>query len=240
MKVTKIIFILMIALIFSLKEACPRNRADYDKGITPVVLNTGMITEAEFPANIANVTKNVSSELLQVETLGNRMFLLARKAFDSQIYVITEDNISYCLHLIMDETQAPTRVKITQPQETKKDAEDEGTINTVELMKTLINGGAFQNVASLKLNSREIFNNRDLRITADEVYELGNGIKAFILMFENLTYKPIVVPIEHIELPGLLAISIDSQTLEARPYNTNKKNSYYTTRAYMIVEELNQ
>ncbi|MFA5346036.1 MAG: hypothetical protein WC315_07175 [Candidatus Omnitrophota bacterium] len=240
MKSTKIIFILMISLIFSLREACPRNRSDYDKGIIPVVLNTGMITEAEFPANIANVTKNVSSDSLQVETLGNRMFLLARKTFDSQIYVITDDNISYCLHLIMDETQAPTRIKITKPKETKKDAEDKGTINTVELMKTLINGGAFQNVASLKLNSREIFNNRDLRITAEEIYELSNGIKAFVLTFENLTYKPIVVPIEHMEFPGLLAISIESQTLEARPYDANKKSSSYATRAYMIVEELNQ
>jgi hypothetical protein len=230
----------MIAVIFSIREACPRNTTDYDNDIHPLVLNEGKITEAEFPANIANVTKNVSSELLQVETLGNRMFLLARKTFDSQIYVITEDNISYCLHLIMDETQAPTRVKITKPKETKKDAEDKGTINTVELMKTLINGGAFQNVASLKLNSREIFNNRDLRITAEEIYELSNGIKAFVLTFENLTYKPIVVPIEHMEFPGLLAISIESQTLEARPYDANKKSSSYATRAYMIVEELNQ
>jgi len=240
MKITKIIFLLMITLSFLTEEAYPRNRADYDKGIIPIVLNTGMITEAEFPANIANVTKNISSDSLQVETLGNRMFLLARNTFDSKVYVITEDNISYCLHLIMDGTQAPTRVKITNPTETKKDEQDKGTADTIELIKTLINCGTFQNVSSLKLNSREIFNNHVLRITADEVYELGNGIKAFILTFENLTYKPIVVPIEHLELHGLLAISIDNQTLEARPFNTNKKNSSYMTKAYMIVEERNQ
>jgi hypothetical protein len=231
---------LMVVVTFSVREVNSANKTDYDNDIHPLVLNEGKITEAEFPANIANVTKNVSSELLQIETLGNRMFLLARGNSDSKIYVITEDNISYCLHLIMDGTQAPTRVKITKPKETKKDAEDKGTINTVELMKTLINGGVFQNVASLKLNRREIFNNHDLRITADEVYELGNGIKAFILTFENLSYKPIVVPIEHIELPGLLAISIDSQTLEARPFDTNKKKSSYTAKAYMIIEEPKQ
>jgi hypothetical protein len=48
-----------------------------------------------------------------------------------------------------------------------------------------------------------------------------------------------VVPIEHIELPGLLAISMESQILEARPYDTNKKNSSYMAKAYMIVEEQN-
>ncbi len=236
---TKIILVLIMIMIFSLRESYPRDRTDYDNGIHPLVLNENKITEVEFPANIANVTKNISNDSLQVETLGNRMFLLARNTFDSQIYVITEDNISYCLHLIMDGTQAPVRVKITKPQETNKEKEDKKTANTVELMKTLINGGTFQNVASLKLNSREIFNNHVLRIIADEVYELGNGIKAFILTFENLTYKPIVVPIEHIELPGLLAISIESQTLEARPYDMNKNKSSYLVKAYMIVEERN-
>jgi hypothetical protein len=235
----KIILVLIMIMIFSLREAYSRNRTDYDNNIHPIALNENKITEVEFPANIANVTKNISSDSLQVETLGNRMFLLARTTFDSQIYVITEDNISYCLHLIMDGTQAPVCVKITKPQEAKKE-EDKKTINTIELMKTLINGSAFQNVASLKLNSREIFNNHDLRIIADEVYELSNGIKAFVLTFENLTYKPIIVPIEHMELPGLLAISIENQTLEARPCATNKKKSSHTTKAYMIVEERNQ
>ncbi len=237
---TKIIFILTIVTVLSLGEASPTNKTDYDNDIHPVVLNEGKITEVEFQANIANVTKSISSDLLQIETLGNRMFLLARNTFDSQIYVITEDNISYCLHLVMDGTVAPVRIQITKPERTKKEAEDKRTTNTIELMKTLINGGAFQNVAGLKLNGREIFYNRDLRITADEVCELGNGIKAFILTFENLTYKPIIVPIEHIELPGLLAISIESQILEPRPSDTNKKNSSYLARAYMIVEELNQ
>jgi hypothetical protein len=49
-----------------------------------------------------------------------------------------------------------------------------------------------------------------------------------------------VVPIEHIELPGLLAISIDTQILEPRPHDTNKKTSAYMTKAYMVVEGLNQ
>jgi hypothetical protein len=74
----------------------------------------------------------------------------------------------------------------------------------------------------------------------DEVYELAGGTKAFVLTFENLIDKPVIVPIEHIELPGLLAISVDSQILEARPHNINKKPFRYTAKAYMIVEGLTQ
>jgi hypothetical protein len=74
----------------------------------------------------------------------------------------------------------------------------------------------------------------------EEVYDLSVNAKAFVLIFENLDCKPIVVPIEHIEIPGLLAISVDSQILEAKPHDLNKKTSAYTTKAYMIVERLNQ
>ena len=78
----------------------------------PLRLKAGMITEAEFPEKIANVTKSVASEVLKIETIGNRLFLLPKENFDSQLYVITQDNVSYCLHLIMDEIQAPTCIKI--------------------------------------------------------------------------------------------------------------------------------
>ena len=93
---------------------------------------------------------------------------------------------------------------------------------------------------SSKLHPQDIFNNAKLRITIDEVYELAGGTKAFVLTFENLVDKPVIVPIEHIELPGLLAISVDSQILEARPHNTNKKPFRHTAKAYMIVEGLTQ
>ena len=202
----------------------------------PLRLKTGMITEAEFPEKIANVTKSVPSDSLQIETLGNRIFLLPRENLDSQVYVVTQDNVSYCLHLIMDETQAPTRIKINKPHKEKSEEQANETANTVELMKALLTGRQPNGAVSSKLHPEEIFNNGNLRIVIDEAYEFSNNIKAFVLTFENLSTEPLVVPIEHIELPGLLAISAESQILEARPHETNTKSSSSTAKAYMIVE----
>lgn len=235
-------FILMIVFeLFLAKEAYSSDRLNYSNEAIPLRLKVGMITEAEFPASIANVTKSVSSEFLQIEALGNRMFLLPLQSFDSQIYVVTQDNISYCLHLIMDEAQGASRIKIKKPAEAKASPQSKEIVNTVELIKALINDNLPQGSVSLKLDNQEIFNNGKFRIIADEVYELQGRVKAFILTFENLGHKPVVVPIEHIELPGLLAISVDSQILEARPRDSNNKPSgRQTTKAYMIVEGLNQ
>jgi len=240
MTILKKVFILLIISGLFLTEQVNISRAADSGGEIPLRLKIGMITEAEFPEKIANVTKSISSESLQIETLGNRMFLLPRENLDSQIYVVTQDNVSYCLHLIMDEAQAPTRIKITKPHEAENDEKASDIANTVELMKALLTGRQPPGAVSSKLHPQEIFNNAKLRISIDEVYEFPNNVKALCLTFENLTRKPMVVPIEHIELPGLLAISIDTQILEPRPHDTNKKTSAYMTKAYMVVEGLNQ
>ena len=240
MTILKKVFILQIISGLFLTGQVNISRATDSGGEIPLRLKIGMITEAEFPEKIANVTKSISSESLQIETLGNRMFFLPRENLDSQIYVVTQDNVSYCLHLIMDEAQAPTRIKITKPHEAENDEKASDIANTVELMKALLTGRQPPGAVSSKLHPQEIFNNAKLRISIDEVYEFPNNVKAFCLTFENLTRKPMVVPIEHIELPGLLAISIDTQILEPRPHDTNKKTSAYMTKAYMVVEGLNQ
>ena len=240
MTILKKVFILLIISGLFLTGQVNILRAADSGGEIPLRLKIGMITEAEFPEKIANVTKSISSESLQIETLGNRMFFLPRENLDSQIYVVTQDNVSYCLHLIMDEAQAPTRIKITKPHEAENDEKASDIANTVELMKALLTGRQPPGAVSSKLHPQEIFNNAKLRISIDEVYEFPNNVKALCLTFENLTRKPMVVPIEHIELPGLLAISIDTQILEPRPHDTNKKTSAYMTKAYMVVEGLNQ
>lgn len=240
MTILKKVFILLIISGLFLTGQVNISRATDSGGEIPLRLKIGMITEAEFPEKIANVTKSISSESLQIETLGNRMFFLPRENLDSQIYVVTQDNVSYCLHLIMDEAQAPTRIKITKPHEAENDEKASDIANTVELMKALLTGRQPPGAVSSKLHPQEIFNNAKLRISIDEVYEFPNNVKALCLTFENLTRKPMVVPIEHIELPGLLAISIDTQILEPRPHDTNKKTSAYMTKAYMVVEGLNQ
>ncbi|PIP19786.1 MAG: hypothetical protein COX41_01050 [Candidatus Omnitrophica bacterium CG23_combo_of_CG06-09_8_20_14_all_41_10] len=240
MKLFKKFFILMIVSgLFLTGQANASSASDYSDEI-PLRLKTGMITEAEFPDKIANVTKSVASEILQIETLGNRIFLLPRESFNSRLYVVTQDNVSYCLHLIMDEFEAPTRIKINKPHQQTNEEQSKDTANTVKLIKALLIGRQPAGAISSKLHPQEIFNNGKFRVIIDEVYELVGGTKAFVLTFENLVDKPVIVPIEHIELPGLLAISVDSQILEARPHDTSKKPSGYTTKAYMVVEGLTQ
>jgi len=233
-------YIYLITFTFFLVERAlgfSVSAANYNDTSIPLRLKTGVITEAEFPESIATVTKGIPSASLQIETLGNRMFLLPLENIETNIYVVTSDNVSYCLHLIMDEIQAPTRIKIKKHTEITNSGQDRKTLNTIELMKVILSGRMPHGSTSLKLEAREIFNNGKFRIAIDEIYELPGNVKALCLTFENLTHKPVVMPIEHIELPGLLAISVESQILEARPRNAgNKDSGGHILKAYMIIE----
>jgi len=197
------------------------------------------MTEIGFEEHVANVIKSVPADFLQIETLGNRMFLLALRDFQGDISIITQDDVSYALRLNVDEAENDRRLKIKKPAEVKNDPQNKEIVNTIELMKALMRGEQPLGSVSSKLYSNEIFNNGEFRIIADEIYELQGGAKAFVLTFENLERKPVVVPIEHIEFPGLLAISVDSQMLEAKPRDTAKKPSGFSTKAYMIIEGMN-
>lgn len=209
---------------------------DYSNEAIPLRLKTGMVTEAEFPENIATVAKSISSDLLQIETLNNRMFLLPRDNFDTRLHIVTQDNASYILHLIMDDAAAPTCIRIGKRPKGQNDPQNKEIADTIALMKVLLRNEVPQGSSQLSLDGREVFNNGTLRMSIDKAYELGGGAKALVLVFENLMDKPIVLPIENIELPGLLAISVDNQLLEARPRGPDKHTFGSTTKAYMLIE----
>lgn len=241
MRTLKKLFILIAGLeVILMGEVCASTAFDYSASAAPLKLKVEAITEVEFPERIANVTKSISSELLQIETLGNRMFLLAKDEFESRIYAVTEDNISYCLHLVSGEEPAPSRIKVRKPLEPHDEPTRKDMVNTIELMKALVNREFPRGSIGAKLNHKQILNNGKLRITLDEVYVFPAHVRAYVMTFENLQHKPVVVPVQYIQIPGLLAISVDRQILEARPRKTNRGRGAYRTRAYLIVQGMIQ
>ena len=90
MKIVKCLFVLVsIVTLLSAAVSYAEVPVNENSNTTMLTLNADMVMEVEFSSNIANVTKSIPSALLQVETLGNRMFLLAKENFESMIYLLT-------------------------------------------------------------------------------------------------------------------------------------------------------
>ncbi|HAH20156.1 MAG TPA: hypothetical protein DCL49_04535 [Candidatus Omnitrophica bacterium] len=203
----------------------------------PISVKVGSITEIEFEEKIANITKSVPIDVLQIETLENRIFLLSLQNSDSDIYVVTQDNVLYALHITTVSVNNDNRVKIHKPPEKIVDISNKDEITTIDVMKALMTGSYPAGAVLVEGQNSELFNNGWLRLTTDKVFELSGGAKALVLTAENLIDKPIVIPIQNIELPGLLAISVDNEVLEGRSSEILKQRTGYTTKAYMVIED---
>lgn len=202
----------------------------------PVAVKIGTITEIEFDERIANITKSVTSDILQIETLENRIFLLNLQNTDSVIYVVTQDNISYALHVTTVVGNNDNRVKIRKPPEKIIEVSNQDEVTTIDIMKALMMNSYPAGGVLVEGETKELFNNGRLRLTTDRVFELSGGAKAVVLTAENLIDKPIVIPVQNIDLPGLLAISVDNEVLEGRTSEILKQKTGYKTKAYMVVE----
>ena len=202
----------------------------------PIRVKAGAITEVEFEEKIANITKSVSSDILQIETLENRIFLLSLKNTDSDIYVVTQDNVSYALRVTAVSGDNDSRVRIRKPADKIVDISNKDEVTTIDVMKALMTGSYPAGAGVVEGEKIELFNNGWLRLTTDKIFELSGGARALVVTAENLIDKPIVIPIQNIELPGLLAISVDNEILEGRSSEVLKQKTGYITKACMVIE----
>ena len=202
----------------------------------PIMVKAGAITEVEFEEKIVNITKSVSSDILQIETLENRIFLLSLKNTDSDIYVVTQDNVSYALRVTAVSGDNDSRVRIRKPADKIVDISNKDEVTTIDVMKALMTGSYPAGAVLVEGEKIELFNNGWLRLTTDKIFELSGGARALVVTAENLIDKPIVIPIQNIELPGLLAISVDNEILEGRSSEVLKQKTGYITKACRVIE----
>jgi len=193
----------------------------------PITINVevGKITEVVLPKDIASIAKGVASEVLQIEVLGERLYLLPLQSITADIYIITTDGTSYPINLVVGKGEWYTRVNIAKPG--IKDIQKKGPNFTIELIRMLLLG--IEPPGSTRLDGNvEVFNNGYMKLTLKTIYELPN-CNSYILTAENLHNKSIVFPMQDIEFPNLLVISVDRQVLGPKGEENSK------TKIYMAV-----
>ena len=187
----------------------------------------GKISEVVFSQDVARIAKGASSEVLQIEVVGNRIYLLPLQKAESDIYVITKDGVSYPVTVLADGQGYDLRVEAGGPRETDS-AGNRGN-GVQEFLRAMFldvepaDGESF-------VCDQEVFNQQGLRWRVKKIVRAA-AMTGYVVEAENLSSASIVVPIQDIDLPGLLAISADRQVLEPQ----GKENS--RTFVYMVLGE---
>jgi|GEM_PF-2982975 len=198
-----------------------------DEGrLTNVNVQIGKVTEIVFPSKIAKVVKGGDPESVLVEVLDNSLYVLPKTESPPDIFVTTVLGSSYPLNLhLAKEHDIKIQVAPSRPNQ----ASSGQYLDVMDLMKDLLLDKEPAGATLLSQGGESILTNSQIQIKVSKAYELLNW-KAYVLTAYNLSPNAVIVPIEQLSLPHLLAVSAEQEMLKAKGQEGD------TTKLYMIVE----
>ena len=222
--------ILLLVILIGLSSCVlPAGASDY-KGegkATDLRVEVGKVTEVTFPEKVAKVIKGGQPESVLVEVLDNSIYLLPKTNAPPDIFVTTISGNSYPLILhIASEHDIKIKIDSSNPR-TSNSLRGVYT-DVMDLMKDLLLQREPSMATVLRENGQVLLSNKEIKLTVDKAYELGTW-KAYIVTVKNLINNAVIIPIEQMTLPNLLAVSADRDMLSGQGEQGD------SAKVYMIV-----
>ncbi len=194
-----------------------------------IKVEIGKVTEVVFPEKIVNVIKGGQPDSVLVEVLDNSIYLLPKTDTPAGIFVTLSSGVSYPLTLQMSsEHDIKVRVGSLNHQEENS---TRGIYNDVmDLMKDLLLQKEPSMGTPLPHEGEVFLRDQNIKVSVEQAYDVG-GWRAYVLMAQNLIDQAVIIPIEQMSLPNLLAVSAERDMLAARG------QEHDSVRIYMIVRQ---
>lgn len=223
----KIIFLALLLVGFS--SCVPAQAFSKDVGkVSDIQVEVGKVTEIIFPDKVAKVVKGGSQDSVLVEVLDNSVYLLPKTDNLSDIFVTTITGNSYPLNFhVGSHHDIKVQVENARHQESGAFAEAGSYSSVMDLMKDLLLDREPSGATVLPTKSQFLLSDKKLQLKVERNYELA-GWRAYVLTAKNLMNNAVIIPLEQISLPNLLAISSDRDMLAARGQEGD------TTKVYLI------
>ncbi len=173
---------------------------------TAVHVAVGKVSEVFFPEKIAKVIKGGASDSVLVEVLDQSLYLLPKSNTPADIFVTTVSGRSYPLTL----TIAPQHdIKVEINGASVSSISPSAGNDVMDVMKDILSGHEPPGSTALKVDRADIlFKDSKIQLHVRCGYDLP-ALTAYILEARNLTDNSVIVPIEQVTFPHLLAITSD-------------------------------
>ncbi len=193
---------------------------------TAVHVSVGKVSEVFFPEKIAKVVKGGSSDSVLIEVLDQSLYLLPKSNTPADIFVTTVSGRSYPLTL----TIAPQHdVKVEIGGGAVSSISIGAGNDVMDVMKDVLSGHEPPGSTALKANRTDIlFKDSRIQLRVRSGYDLP-ALTAYILEARNLTDNSVIVPIEQVTFPRLLAITSDRDMIAPKGREGD------STVVYMVV-----
>ena len=217
-----LMFEILLGSIFS-------HAADFkDEGkTTNINVEVGKVTEITFPAKVSKVVKGGEPDSVLVEVLDNSVYVLPKTNTPPDIFVTTALGSSYPLNLHLAQ-EHDIKVQVAATKHNRIETSNGIYTNVMDLMKDLLLDKEPAGATILPQDGQVLFVNKQIQLRVSRAYELVDW-KAYILIAKNLCNNSIIIPIEQMTLPNLLAVSADQDMLKSKGQEGD------TAKVYLVI-----
>ncbi len=222
--------VLLVLLLVQLSSCVPAQASSKDEGkARDIRVEVGKVTEVVFPDKVAKVIKGGPQDSVLIEVLDNTVYLLPKADNLSDIFVTTTTGNSYPLNLhVGSQHDIKVQVGTANHKELGISAEIGTYAGVMDLMKDLLLHREPAGATLLPSKGQLFISDQKLQLKVEKSYELA-GWKAYVLTAKNLMNNAVIIPLEQISLPDLLAISADQDMLAAKGQEGDAAKLYLIT-----------
>ena len=198
--------LIVILILICLQWSCHASHAANPMNVRVAV---GKVSEVVFPEKVAKVIKGGAIDSVLVEVLDTSVYVLPKSNAPSDIFVTGISGESYPLNLIIS-PEHDLRVEIKGSsahrisQDTKTDA--------IDLIKEVLLGREPAGATVLKSGQSMILNAGQIEMSVETIYDFPH-VAAYVFKAQNLINNSVIVPIEQLSFPNLLAVASDQDML---------------------------
>jgi hypothetical protein len=192
---------------------------------TLIKVEIGKVTQVSFPEKVAKIVKGGQTDSVLVEVIDNAVYLLPKNDDLSNVFVTTISGVSYPLDLKISKDH-DIHIQIG---EAKRSLSPSGYRDPIDLMKDLLLHKDPWNAVILPEQGKVLIAHDQVELTIEKAYEIGVW-KAYVFLAKNVVNNSIILPIEQITFPNLLAVSCEQDMLYPQGQTGD------STRIFMISE----
>jgi hypothetical protein len=200
-------FFLTILLIAAAVNAWAGETADAGRTVS-VLGQVGRATEIMFEDGVVNLVRSGDPATLKVEHVSGRLFVTPLTKDPAELTVIDTRGRSVRIGLVFDRGY-DERIVIDGGAQAAETRDEQGA--AFSLMKAMVLGRVLQGASESRMD-KVVFDNGSLRFHLKTVYELP-GFRGYRGEVRNLRDHAVLVPLQEVMWPGLVAVSSEKDIL---------------------------
>jgi len=233
-KITAIFFYLLLLISGSANAGA--REVFYEGDSVRINLTVGELTEVSFSKRATKIVIGFSPDEIYGEIKDNKLFLKPFARINVMTFVCFEDGSSMPLDLRTVEESGDVQVYIrtktgTAHKRLERIIKKRKTYDHLSFIADMVERRFIPEATMREGGGEVVYEDKYIRLRLIKIYDmvLYHG---YVLHAENRsTKKPVMVPVQEIYFPGLLAVTSEREMLEKRG-----QGSGWVCKVYMVIE----